>query len=313
MLKQIDAWPRWIVVITGGALFTGLLTYAIWAASGVQFFLSSFFDGPGMLVLVGLPAVELLCSILAFRGFRSGEPLRRGWFLIACGSLCHLVGALGSQMLGRHSWLNPLVWIGWPGDLEPLRQLGVAIGGPLWIALLAAGLWWVVRVYRRAGLWARLKWMDWLALALTAGFAGLELAQVVQAVYAGKQVTFLEMAALVSNPLLALLTLEALVIRRSVMAMGHGLVARCWGAFVAGILLTFLGNVGVWATNSGHVHMPLAGLFWYIWFPATAAFALGPLYQAIAVRRVEHSTRVLARPWAYPSRLRPTGTAPRNA
>jgi hypothetical protein len=291
VLKRIEAWPKWIVAVSGAALFAGLFNFAVWAATGEERFLRSFFDGPGLSLLIALPAVELGFSILALCSFGPGEPLRRGWFLIASSSGCRLAGALASQIFGGHSWLNPLAWGGWVGDPGPIRGLGLAMGGPLWMALLAAGLWLVLRVYRRLGVWARLKWIDWVAVAITAGFAAFELSQVLRALQAGKHLTPLQIADLANDPLLSLLVLEALLIRRSVLAMGHGLVARCWGAFATGILLTCLGSIGMWATHSGHLRWAPAGLTWYVWFPAAAAFALGPLYQTIAVRRAHDRVR----------------------
>jgi len=82
--------------------------------------------------------------------------------------------------------------------------------------------------------------------------------------------------------------------------MGWGLVNRCWGAFVAAILLTCAADIIAWA----NVYVPLPWqvnvLSWHIWFVAGAAFALGPAYQLQAVQRIEWSVRAVVNRYAHP-------------
>jgi hypothetical protein len=94
-----------------------------------------------------------------------------------------------------------------------------------------------------------------------------------------------EMISWTSDPLLIVLLLEAICVGL-VLDMGWGLIARCWGAFVDAIVFTALGNVWIWATWTGLVPRPVDAIGWFIWFPAAAAFALGPAYQVEAFRRV---------------------------
>jgi hypothetical protein len=157
---------------------------------------------------------------------------------------------------------------------------------------LAAGLLLVWRAYGRAGVRARLEYYHWAAVAVSGAFAAYELYLVALAVGTGKHMTLFGALDLMNDPLLCVLLLEAILIRRSVFRMGRGLIARCWGSFVMGILLTSLGNLGIFATNYGYLPWPYAGLSWYVWFPACAAFALGPVYQAEAVRRAVNATRL---------------------
>jgi len=86
-----------------------------------------------------------------------------------------------------------------------------------------------------------------------------------------------------SDPLLSLLLVEAILVRRSVIRMGQGLVAKCWGMFVLAIVITSAGDAAIWASNHGLLSEPMTALSWYIWFVAAAAFASAPAYQFAAI------------------------------
>ena len=87
------------------------------------------------------------------------------------------------------------------------------------------------------------------------------------------------------DPFLCVLLLEAVVIRRSAVDTGWGLLARSWRAFAAGIFFTLLGDAGLWATEQGILAWPYTSVTWYVWFLASAAYALAPAYQVDACRR----------------------------
>lgn len=86
-----------------------------------------------------------------------------------------------------------------------------------------------------------------------------------------------------SDPLLCILLFQAILIRRSVANMGRGLIARCWLSFTAAIFATSVGDIGLWAWSRGYLPEFLQAASWYVWFVASAAYALGPAYQLQAI------------------------------
>jgi hypothetical protein len=86
-----------------------------------------------------------------------------------------------------------------------------------------------------------------------------------------------------SDPLLSLLLIEAILVRRSVIRMGQGLVAKCWGMFVLAIVITSVGDAAIWASNHNLLSVSMTALSWYIWFIAAAAFTSAPAYQLAAI------------------------------
>jgi hypothetical protein len=70
---------------------------------------------------------------------------------------------------------------------------------------------------------------------------------------------------------------------------GWGLIARCWGAFAAGIALHAIGDI--LASWQGNAPDSFNALGWFAWFLAGAAYALGPAYQLEAFRQVLEGSR----------------------
>jgi hypothetical protein len=93
-----------------------------------------------------------------------------------------------------------------------------------------------------------------------------------------------------SDPLLSLLLIEAILVRRSVVRMGQGLVAKCWGMYVLAIVITSAGDAAIWAGNHDLLSEQLTALSWYIWFVAAAAFACAPAYQLAAISLTREDT-----------------------
>jgi hypothetical protein len=301
---RFELTPRLLVLLTAGIVVTGLATFVVWAATGDERLLRAFFDYPGEAFLAAAPFIGLRFSISVFRRYGPGGPLRAGWFLITAAFACQATGGLAAHVLGVRSFWNPLFWTGSP-DLARvawLRGIGHTIAGPFWIVLLVSALFVAWRAYKIAGVRQTLKPIDWAAAVLCGAYAVVQLRQVAGAIQSGKQMTVQGTLDLVNDPLLCVLAVLSILIQRSVRGMGTGLLARCWGSFVAGILLTTAGNIGTWATNYGYITRPYAGLVWYIWFPAAAAFVLGPLYQYIAVEHATHPGRLPldAALWMWP-------------
>lgn len=270
-----------IIAVTGILVTAGVGAAYACLVSGNVAWIRRFFDYPGALWLVTLSVVELWYALAARRLFSPGEPLRAAWSLIAMAAACHLASGILIQVLSQDSLINPLRY---SGDLTVLRQLGLLIGGPLQMALLACGLVYPIRAYRRFGMLAGFRGLDWVLLAWVVCFAVRECADVARAVSGGRAVTAYEAINLVTAPLLAVLLLEAILIRRSVLNMGSGLVGKCWGAYTAAVFLTSLGDMGLWASTHSDLAAPLASVIWYIWFLAGSAYALAPAFQCEAGR-----------------------------
>jgi hypothetical protein len=170
--------------------------------------------------------------------------------------------------------------------------MGSAFGGPLNMVLLAAGLLVVVGLYKKVGLLRRLSGYDWIPLSLVGLFIGSQLIEFARwSSTLREPVTILRWISWITDPLLGVLLLEALLLRRAIVNSGGGLIARCWRAYAAAIFLTSVGNAGTWAVNSGLLHLRYHYWITFIWFLAAIAFALGPAHQIEAVmsaRRARH-------------------------
>ena len=174
-----------------------------------------------------------------------------------------------------------------PGWSQPtaqlFRQAGLILGGTFRYGLLAAGLFWSLRVYRRTGFLSRLRAVDWVLLALAGAYLAREVTSVVAAIRAGKHPDLFEIAGWPVDPLLCLLLAEALLLHRSVQQMGSGWISRCWGSMSMGIFLVLLGDLGIWLTSFGYLVWPWNSVIWYVWLPAASAFAVAPAYQLEAI------------------------------
>jgi len=229
------------------------------------------------------------------REFSLAEPLGRAWLLLAAAASFHFLGILMSEVLGVRSRLNPLMlWRDAPVNLiDGLRALGLTVGGPLRWLFLACGLFVALQIYRRSGLLGRLKQTDWLLAVVTAAYLLLEAGGVIAAMRTGKVFSLLQQINWLNDPLLLVLLMEAILIRRSVFASGGGLVGRCWWAYMLAIAFTCGGDLGLWATAYAYVPWPVEAASWHIWFIASALFALGPAYQLETARRIHRSLRVM--------------------
>ena len=274
-----------VVAVTAGYLAIGLLAFAGWRLTGNDAWVEDFFRLPGALLLVWLAAIEVLFSLRVSYEFSPGQPLHRAWRLIAFSAGFDLAGAILIQVLGVRSALNPLAHTAWwPAPAaSAIRQSGLVMGGSCRFTMLAAGLFWVVRVYRQSGFLARLAAVDWMVLALFGSYIVRETGDVVAAIHGGARPGLGMVLGWPVDPLLLLLLGQAMLLNRSVKHTGDGWIGRCWRAFALGIFLVSLGDVAIWAANSGFLPWPWSALQWYVWIPAAGAFALAPAYQLEAI------------------------------
>jgi hypothetical protein len=279
--------PRILFCATAGVLLVGMLMLSVWLRSQNDLLLHYYFQYVGALFLVGVGAVDAALCWAAFRRFSVGEPLRVAWLVIALASAHRLAGLIFSEILSARSLLNPglLFASSWDPNLAvTFRQFGLFVSGPVHLALLAIGLFVVVNQYRRLGLLARLRITDYLLLACVLIFTGIEFYRIAAMLMkSGAPDDIFMVLNWASDPLLCILLLEAVLLRRAVTDMGWGLIAKCWGSLVTAVFVTALGDMGLWVTGYGYLHWPLNSLTWFIWYPASAAFALAPAYQLIAM------------------------------
>ena len=275
-------------------------------ANREPFWIRAYFYYPGALFFIGCSLLEGWLAYLCWQRFRPGDLLRPAWFLIALSALLSIVGGLVSHILGQASHLNPLFYL--PADRSDAAiRTALDIGhifSPVYMALLAAGLYHVVRACRRNGILGRLHAFDMLLLGIVFVFTAYSVSTIVMTARSAEQAPTLgTIIGWASDPLLCILLLEAILIRRSTANMGWGLISRCWLSFTVAIFLTSVGDIGLWASAYHYLPYSLEVSSWYIWFVASAAYAVGPAYQLQAMLRatagdeaVERTSEAIAPP-----------------
>jgi hypothetical protein len=222
------------------------------------------------------------------------NPLRNAWSLIMLASAVRWVGLVLANWLNVPSYINPRFYFAQPWDTQTaasLREFGLLIG-PVHMLLLAVGLGMVLRLYKRLGILAKLKPVDYFLLALVLGFTLRQGHQIYHLVaQESDPLTLTAILKWVTDPLLSCLLVEAVLIRRAVVSMGWGLISKSWGAYTVAIFLTSVAHMGMWADRYGDIPWQVGALSWYIWFAVTAAYALGPAYQVQATIRAKQQLR----------------------
>jgi len=277
----------WIVgAITLAHLGVGLAVAVVAWLSGKPALLADFFRYPGALFMVSASGAGFWLSMRCWRQFSKADLLRQAWLLIMLSAAASAVGNAFSLILGAYTPLNPLMhtMTGWPAPgIKAFARMGLLLGGPFQMALLACGLSFVLRAYRRSGLFPHLARWIWLLGALLMLYTVHE-AKLLQALLRTGHVSGgFQMLGWPTDPLLIVLLFEAVCILRPVLGTGWGLIAKCWGAFAAGIALHALSDILI---SVGGLSEAARTLAWFAWFLAGAAYALGPAYQLEAFRRV---------------------------
>jgi hypothetical protein len=284
--NRLFSLPGWVLAVTAAHLLSGLGLWAFWFSTGDEGWIRSYFDYQSPLFLVGFAGLELYLCVIAWWQFSVGEPMRWAWCLISMASTCRLAGLIVAQIFAAKWYLNPRYAIisSWnPAMAAQLRQTGLAISGPLHMFFLACGLFLVLRAYRKYHMLVRFGRLDYILMAIVGVYTSRQLFELWGWLAAPPaEVTAFSAINWVTDPLLCLLLFQATFIRRAVINMGGGLIAKCWGAFTAAIFITSVGDMGLWATAYGYLPWPLSSLVWYVWFLASAAYVLGPAYQVEA-------------------------------
>jgi hypothetical protein len=275
-------------------LALGMMAYVHFLVTGTYIALGWYFSVLGTLFFLVMTATECCLAIMCRSWFDSDEPMRLAWGMIACAALARLCGVILRAVSDGH-----LPWGTWNQLSQPfgglfvsLSQLGLVVGGPLSMAFLAVGLGRALSIQRKFHLVGALTRLDQALLFLVLAFSVSQLA--INLPLVGKHPSLGTMLLWLSDPLLSLLLAEAILVRRSVIRMGQGLVAKCWGMFVLAIVITSAGDAAIWASNHNLLSESVTALSWYIWFIASAAFASAPAYQLAAVSLTRQNPLELA-------------------
>jgi hypothetical protein len=291
-----------LLIATSAHLLVGVVTHTRWLLGGNETLFRYYFGYEDPLFLVACTILECTLAYAARKQFSPGQLLHRAWSLIAIAAILHVVGMTLSHILCTDSYLNPLVacHVSWYKNARAiLTPLSFFIGGPLHMAVLFGGLVLALRLYRKHGIQKTLKGPDWIILGAVIAYT-LHVAYVLIRTRFGVTRPFypLEFLTWANDPLLCVLLLQAIFLRRSVVQLGQGYVAKCWGAYVVAIFLTSLGSMITWATNYSVLPYPESAFGWYMWPLVYAAYALAPIYQVEAAQAAQVRLRELTLdPW----------------
>ena len=261
-----------------------------WRISGNSAWVSAFFPTTSAILLVGFAVIGLWLGLQVSAHFGSTDLLRKGWTLIALSNILLGTNVVLLQLLRGNSRLFPFLLTATGGEvyLSAARQNGVTFGGPIRLILIAAGLYFVLKAYRQAGLLGKLKILDWALIILFGVYAGRNLVSIVAAVqHQAGSLTSWQVFGWPVELVLWLLLTQTLLLFRSARQMGPGRIGRCWTVLSFGIFLTVASDIGIWAITYGYLPGYWAVLLYYPWVAAAAAFARAPALQLEAIRAAE--------------------------
>lgn len=271
----------WAILLVCAIYFTGASACLLmWLLTRNQSIIRVCFQEVGGPLLAVFAMVEAAAALRVWTLFNPREPLRTGWFFLAAAGSVHSVSVITRHLLGRDIVLNPLRLLPSAGTLLPLLDdFGRVLGGTLLPLVLLAGIFCVLRVYRRLGLLTRLAPVDYLPLLAAAAFLLFQFSEFLRWLPAQGRVTTLWSIDWATDPLFVLLFAAAIVLRRANVALRRGRLACCWTAYAVAIFLTCIGSLGIALFQGLYISQQVWSPFWLIWYPAGAAFALAPICQ----------------------------------
>jgi len=253
--------------------------HVLWILTGAAPWIAAFTSLISVFFVLAT-GLSVVLSLAARSYFGPSDPLRQAWTLLVVASAVRLTGHIIRHVLG-HTTLAEAPTAAF------LAHLGQVVAGPLHTVLVAAALARVMYVCWRLRMLVRPAALDVVLGGATILFTVRLLFDLSQWYAARMPLTALDVLGWTSDPLLALLLIEAIVLRRAAVAMGAGMVARVWGTFATAIFLTTIGDLGVWAEAHQYLRWPMTSLVWYVWPAVEAAWAMGPAWQVIACRAAE--------------------------
>ena len=286
-LDGLESAPRWILMFLGAYVTVSLFVLYLWNAAGQVFSIQGTSDSTSALSVTGMAAVELWLCLVVLRSFPAGSPLRSTWMLLTLAAAARAASGVLTDFLGSNWLLNPLLWGEHPksGLIGQLRQAALIAGGPIRLALLAAAMLAVLRILRKYGFPVRPAFGDWAVSGIVCMFTLARFGEACAASLAGRQISQADWISLAGLPILCVLSMEAMLLRRSVARMGNGLISKGWVVLGYGILLTVAGEVVLWVLPHYSQTLPLAMVCALMPLTIGSAFALVPAYQLAAQRR----------------------------
>ncbi len=276
--------PRLIGYVTAAYVAGGLALFGHWALTGSFDLTQFYFRYIGAAFLIGAALVETVLCLSVHRGFGPGEAMGTAWLLLGMGGASRAVGYFSRHLLAYHPGIAGLS----PDDAKLLDDFGRDLAGPLAMTIQAVALWIALRVHAKLGLESSFTPADWILLGAVSAFG---LSQVVQLpgwiAEAASPPSLQWLIGWSMYPLLSILLAAAIALRRRIGPLRPGLFAQCWGSYTAGILLTALGIALNELIAREIIRWPWDAGFWLVWYPAAAAYACAPLYQRMAMRRLE--------------------------
>lgn len=277
-----------------GALLTiGLAAYGHFVLTGSYDLLVLYFRNAGAAFFLCVTGAAAYFAYQVRSHFDATEPMRLTWTMVLLSGCCQFAGLACSQVLSMDIAWNPLVRLGALNAQRSrtLHDIGLILNSPVAMALLAVGLGRVLVLKRRLELVGRLTVKNRILVGAVLVFTADQLFEL------GRMLAFNRAAVNVTqvllwftDPLPAVLLIQAVSIRRLVINLGDGLVARCWWMMAAGVVFTSAGDAFMWAQNYGMIPRMLVPVGWFIWFFPVTAFASAPCYQLEAVRQAHEGS-----------------------
>jgi hypothetical protein len=227
----------------------------------------------GVAFLLAMSATEIFFAARIVRLLASTEPLFRTWRIIAGAAFCRLSGLVLIHLLGPHH--------------PALKTAGYYFAVPIPLVALGIALWTVLRLHRKLDNF-RPTVRDYLALAAVGAHAAFFFAAVCIVWIVQGSIDWSTFIGWAMYPLLSLVLIEAVALRRATLRMGDGIIGRCWISYTFAILLTVLADVSQWLVSFGLLPEAASPIAWLLWFPAAAAYALAPIWQYQAIQYALH-------------------------
>jgi hypothetical protein len=265
-------WKLQIIAILAAILLHMLLGVVCWCGYQLtgNVWWVQIFKSAANLFLFELGGVALYLNWRVWKGFEPNEPLQLGWFLITVSSVCGLAGTVFAKLLatqGNPSWTE-------------LHQFGTFLDGPLRMLLLLGGFCSILRAYHRAGIVrTRFSGAGWILVISIATYTLCEGVQITLGFVLGRLSTLLDMLNATNDPLLVMLLIVVLILRRSVRNLGSEFVENSWGAFLGTIGLVAIGDMVAWALHYGYLNGHMAPAAWGLWFLSAAGYVAAAAYQ----------------------------------
>jgi hypothetical protein len=261
----------WIVA---GVYFTvTVVAWGLWIGSGDWGYMAFAF-GPSYKIFLGfVSGAAAVLSLQASRHFEGHGGLHAAWMFIGVASLARLSGTVVEAIAGQHPD-NPFAVI---------DSAGQFIAGPAALVCLTVGLLYAYRAYLAAGLRFELRFGDWLVVAIGVLFTARHVTEVFWNLHAGAAYSFLMVINWLSDPVLLVALIAAVVLRRGALDSGGRFPSSCWAAVEGAVLLTFVGDFLIFIENFDFLLWPYSSVMWLVWIPVYCAYALGAAYQLAAI------------------------------